>query len=130
MISKTFVAGVAVGMLIVAAVATTTFQVGPSSRRALQQEMPSQMNPLIGKQDAQSARGNEGASRGNWRGGEGARRELSGVSSLAILPQNIATFLSDIPSLTQLTNLILHTNVLHANAIQIGLALFHHGQAH
>ena len=77
MISKTFVAGVAVGMLIVAAVATTTFQVGTASQRARQQEMPSQMNPLIGKQDAQSARGNEGASRGNWRGGEGARREVS-----------------------------------------------------
>ena len=77
MISKTFVAGVAVGMLIVAAVGTTTFQVGAASQRARQQEMPSQLNSLIGKQDAQSARGNEGASRGNWRGGEGARREIS-----------------------------------------------------
>ncbi|MSR34455.1 MAG: hypothetical protein EXS12_06635 [Phycisphaerales bacterium] len=77
MISKTFVAGVAVGMLIVAALATTTFQVGAASQRAHQQEMPAQLNPLIGKQDAQSTRANEGSSRGSWRGGDGVRRELS-----------------------------------------------------
>ena len=78
MISKTFVAGVAVGMLIVAAVATTAFHsVAPQSERP--EEKSAQPNTSLGAQDEHPApqRAGEGLNRGGWRGGEGARRELS-----------------------------------------------------
>lgn len=77
MISKTFVSGVAVGMLIVAAVAATTFRV--SSQRAREQEKPAQLGASPGAPIEQAAqpRANEVANRGGWRGGDGPRRELS-----------------------------------------------------
>ena len=78
MISKTFVAGVAVGMLIVAAVATTAFHsAAPQSERL--EEKSAQPNTSLGAQDEHAApqRAGEGLNRGGWRGGEGARRELS-----------------------------------------------------
>lgn len=77
MISKTFVAGVAVGMLIVAAVAATTLRTGSQAQPTLQQEKTGQHNSSPSIQDPQPTRGDEGANRGGWRGGEGARRELS-----------------------------------------------------
>ena len=77
MISKTFVSGVAVGMLIVAAVAATTLRAGSQAQQSLQSEKSAQHNSSTSIQEPQSARGDEGANRGGWRGGEGARRELS-----------------------------------------------------
>ena len=80
MISKTFVAGVAVGMLIVAAVAATTLRLSNGSigaQTTFELAIPIKPNSVSGFQEPQSARGDEGANRGGWRGGEGARRELS-----------------------------------------------------
>ena len=80
MISKTFVAGVAVGMLIVAAVAATTLRLSNGSigaQTTFELAIPIKPNSVSGLQDPQSTRGDEGANRGGWRGGEGARRELS-----------------------------------------------------
>ncbi len=77
MISKTFVAGVLVGMTIVAAVATTTFRAGAWAEGAPRKNQPTPFDSTIGMQDARVVSANDGANRGPIRGGEGIRRELS-----------------------------------------------------
>lgn len=73
MSSKKFLAGVVVGMGIVAAIAATTFRVGSEANLAGNQvESTGQtQSPLAQDAPATSLRG------GGWRAGEGSRRELA-----------------------------------------------------
>ncbi|MCE9619430.1 MAG: hypothetical protein K8R92_05940 [Planctomycetes bacterium] len=74
----TFIAGMAAGAALVAAVAATTLRSGataePTSTRA--QAAPHNDNERAAQNQAGQARG-DAAGRGAWRGGEGQRREMS-----------------------------------------------------